>query len=148
MKRAFHLPEQFTDIVQREAWPKVAEIAGGNLERLLRRTDMSSGQTTPQRLVDGITERTAGSPSFGLEPCGNIVIQREGRSHPQMLWLRHHDVKPKTSLAAVRTTRAAPGQPTAGHSMGAAILLMVSPPFRVRETVLRDTPAASPRRGW
>jgi len=36
MERTFHLFDHFGDVVQRQAWPEVAEITGFNLEVLSR----------------------------------------------------------------------------------------------------------------
>jgi hypothetical protein len=59
MKRSFYLFDQFGDVVQRQPWPKIAKVAGCNLERLARRGGSPAGQPTPQRLIDDVAKGPA-----------------------------------------------------------------------------------------
>jgi hypothetical protein len=85
MKRALHLVDKLSDIVQRKPWLEITEIADRSLEGPRPGGDAPALQTPAQCLVDNFTERPAGAPRFRFEVGCHIVIQGERRAHVLML---------------------------------------------------------------
>ena len=86
MHRPLGRLEQVADVVQAEAGPERAEVARADLERRLRvPIPAAVREREPQALVDDFLERLAGTPDLGLEPAGDVLVERQGRSHILML---------------------------------------------------------------
>ena len=108
MKRTLDLLDEPADIVQREPWLEITEIAGGYSEGLPPGGDAPAGQPATQRLVDDLAEEPAGAARFRLELGRDIVVQSERRSHVLMLgW----DI-----MMSIQVT--SPGEPDSGRADG------------------------------
>ena len=92
MKRALHLVNELSDVVQGKPWSEGPEIAGRYLESWTRGGNTSIRQPASQRFVDDVSEGPPGAARFRLELYRHIIVQGEGRSHVLMLQPRHHDV--------------------------------------------------------
>lgn len=92
MNRPFNLLERIGDAIQCESRSTGAQISSHDFEGRRPRSRLLGQQASPKCFVDDITKRPAGPTRLGLQLCGYIVIERQGRTHICMLSLRHYDV--------------------------------------------------------
>jgi hypothetical protein len=93
VKRPLYLFNEFGHVIERKPWLELAEIPGGNDESPPLCRCAPARQAAPQHVIDNLAKGSPGSPRFGLELRGDIVIEAESGSHLLMLSARHHDVK-------------------------------------------------------
>lgn len=92
MQRTLCLLDQIGDVIEAEARPQPAHIAGLDLERYPRRRRDRAREAAPKRVVDDGAERATGTAHKGGELRGHIVIKGDGGPHALMLRRKHHDV--------------------------------------------------------
>lgn len=61
------------------------------------RSDIRASEPVAQCVVHDLPERPPDTAGFGFELGRHIVVQRQRGSHPLMLYLKHHDVKVRSS---------------------------------------------------
>jgi hypothetical protein len=84
MPGVFNLLDELADPVQAEAGAQ-AHVAGSNLKRRNRRRLSTRAEGRAQEIIDDRSKRPPGPPNLGLEPGGDIIIERQCGAHIMML---------------------------------------------------------------
>ena len=86
MRRPFDLLEQLADVVEAKTWSQPSERAGLDDEaRTLPPRFAAVVDGEPQELIHDLFERSPGSPDFGFQLGGDVVVEGECGSHISML---------------------------------------------------------------
>jgi hypothetical protein len=97
MQRALHLLDQIRDVVEVESGPSASEFTSLDDKSLARLRPQCICQTSTKCVIDHIAEGASSPPGHRLQLGGHIIIERQGRSHIMMLYVKHHDVKLPTA---------------------------------------------------
>lgn len=84
MIRPFNCFEKVGNAVVAEPG-REAHLAGRHYKSLSGLRIAAGGQAPAQQSVHGALERVAGAPDLLLDEAGNVVVNRESRSHIMML---------------------------------------------------------------
>lgn len=83
---------QSPNVVEVQSWAE-SHVEGLDLQRGKAPQPGLRVEADAKHAVHDLLKRCAGMPRFGAQLSGNIVIQRESRSHILMLARRGRDVK-------------------------------------------------------
>ena len=131
MERALEALEDLTNVVQAEARSQVAQVAGGNPERLGRLRDAPARQAPTNGVVHDVAKRPAGRSRLRAEFCRDVLVEGQGRTHIMMLKAKHHDVKPFPASSASSRSSGRSRTPAGEQRMP----LCAAPPYRSKKKV-------------